>query len=41
MINWLVWTYPLFCKFSENNLSTQQGLKKLSACESAMTLVTK
>ena len=28
VINKLVWTYPLFCKFSENNLPTLQGLKR-------------
>ena len=33
MINSLVWTYPEFCKFSENNLPTLQGLKQLSALE--------
>ena len=33
MINWLVWTYPLFYKFSENNLPILQRLKNLSGCK--------
>ena len=30
---WLFLTYPLFCKFSDNDLPIPQGLKISSACE--------